>query len=49
MNGDPLYLQHVFDAVGKIERYIVVGHEEFMVAPHWQDLRQAVEELLTQQ
>jgi uncharacterized protein with HEPN domain len=32
-----LYLQHVLEAIGKIERYIVVGHEEFMAASHWQD------------
>ncbi|HEX3525970.1 MAG TPA: HepT-like ribonuclease domain-containing protein [Thermoanaerobaculia bacterium] len=30
-------MQHVLDAVGKIERYIAVGREEFMVATHWQD------------
>ncbi len=36
-NRDELYLQHVLDAVEKIERYIVVGHDEFMVTSHWQD------------
>jgi len=37
VSRDPLYLQHVLDAVGKIERYVAVGHEEFMAASHWQD------------
>lgn len=37
MSRDALYLQHVLDAVGKVERYIAVGHAEFMAASHWQD------------
>lgn len=37
MNRDALYLGHVLDAIGKIERYVTVGHAEFMSATHWQD------------
>lgn len=37
MSRDKLYLQHVLDAIGKIERYAAVGYDEFMVASHWQD------------
>jgi uncharacterized protein with HEPN domain len=27
----------VLDAIMKIERYVVVGHDEFMAKSHWQD------------
>lgn len=37
MNRDALYLQHVLDAIGKIERYVAVGYAEFIAASHWQD------------
>lgn len=37
MNRDALYLQHVLDAIGKLERYVAVGYAEFIVASHWQD------------
>lgn len=37
MNRDALYLRHVLDAIGKIERYAAVGYAEFMAASHWQD------------
>lgn len=37
MNRDNLYLQHVLDAIRKIERYIEVGYDEFMESSHWQD------------
>lgn len=37
MSRDDLYLQHVLDAIGKVERYAAVGYDEFMVASHWQD------------
>ncbi len=37
MSRDDLYLQHVLDAIAKIERYVEVGHDEFMAASHWQD------------
>lgn len=37
MNRDNLYLRHVLDAVRKIERYVQVGHDEFMAESHWQD------------
>jgi len=37
VNRDALYLQHVLDAIGKIERYIVVGYTEFIATSHWQD------------
>ena len=34
---DELYLQHVLDAIGKIERYVTVGYDEFMAESHWHD------------
>jgi len=34
---DELYLQHVLDAIEKIERYVAVGYDEFMAVSHWQD------------
>ena len=37
MNRDDLYLRHVLDAIGKIERYVEVGYDEFMAASQWQD------------
>ena len=37
MSRDELYLQHVLDAIRKIERYAAVGHDDFMVTSHWQD------------
>lgn len=37
MSRDDLYLKHVLDAIGKIERYAAVGREEFMATSHWQD------------
>ncbi|HSK75491.1 MAG TPA: DUF86 domain-containing protein [Thermoanaerobaculia bacterium] len=37
MSRSDLYLQHVLDAIGKIERYVEVGYDEFMNASHWQD------------
>ena len=37
MNRDELYLRHVLDAIGKVERYVAVGYDEFMAASHWQD------------
>lgn len=37
MSGDSLYLRHILEAIGKIERYARVGRAEFMEATHWQD------------
>ena len=37
MSRNDLYLQHMLDAIGKIERYIDVGYDEFMNESHWQD------------
>lgn len=37
MSGDRLYLQHIRDAIGKIESYVSVGRDVFMTASHWQD------------
>jgi uncharacterized protein with HEPN domain len=37
MSGDRLYLQHILDAIDKIERYIEVGYDVFMSTSHWQD------------
>jgi uncharacterized protein with HEPN domain len=37
VSGDELYLLHILDAIARIERYVAVGHAEFMAATHWQD------------
>jgi uncharacterized protein with HEPN domain len=37
VSRDQLYLQHILDAIGKIDRYTAVGYAEFMAASHWQD------------
>jgi uncharacterized protein with HEPN domain len=37
VSRDQLYLRHVLDAIGKVERYVAVGYDEFMTASHWQD------------
>jgi uncharacterized protein with HEPN domain len=37
VSQDQLYLRHVLDAIGTIQRYVAVGHDEFMTATHWQD------------
>lgn len=37
MKGDRAYLQHVRDAIAKIESYATAGKEEFLARSHWQD------------
>jgi len=37
MNRDAVYLQHIFEAIGKIESYVAVGRDVFMSTSHWQD------------
>lgn len=37
MNRDRVFLQHILDAILKIESYTRVGREEFLAATHWQD------------
>lgn len=37
MKGDRLYLQHILDAIKKVEAYVSVGHPAFMTSSHWQD------------
>lgn len=37
MIRDHLYLQHILDAIQKIDLYIQVGREEFFGLSHWQD------------
>lgn len=37
MKGDSLYLQHILDAINKIEEYVSVGYGTFMSESHWQD------------
>lgn len=37
MTGDVVYLQHILDAIAKIEAYVAVGHDGFMSTSHWQD------------
>lgn len=37
MSRSDAYLRHILDAIGNIERYVAVGHHEFMEGSHWQD------------
>ena len=37
MNRDQVYLQHILDAIERIEAYATVGREVFLASPHWQD------------
>jgi uncharacterized protein with HEPN domain len=37
MKGDQVYLRHILDAIGKIESYVAVGHNEFISKSHWHD------------
>lgn len=37
MKRDQVYLQHILDATSKIEQYVKVGKESFLVTDHWQD------------
>jgi uncharacterized protein with HEPN domain len=37
VKGDRLYLQHIRDAIVKVENYTAVGRDVFMSRSHWQD------------
>jgi len=37
MKSDAVYLQHILDAIHKIESYVMVGRDVFMSTSHWQD------------
>ena len=37
MKGDWLYLQHILDAIQKVEDYVSVGYQVFISSSHWQD------------
>lgn len=37
MNRDQVYLNHILDAIKKIEQYTKFGEEVFLSEPHWQD------------
>ncbi len=37
MTRDSVYLHHILDAIGKVERYTSVGHDTFLTESHWQD------------
>jgi uncharacterized protein with HEPN domain len=37
LKHDSLYLQHILDAISKIEEYVSVGYDTFMATSHWQD------------
>ena len=37
MKDDAVYLQHILDAIEKINSYAAVGKETFMTTTHWQD------------
>ena len=37
MKGDSVYLQHMLDAIAKIESYTAIGRDAFHTQSHWQD------------
>jgi uncharacterized protein with HEPN domain len=37
MKKDSVYLHHILDAIGKIEKYAKVGKKRFIAESHWQD------------
>ena len=37
MKNDGIYLQHILDAISKIETYISVGRKRFTAESHWHD------------
>jgi uncharacterized protein with HEPN domain len=37
LKTDSAYLQHILDAISKIETYVSVGKERFMTESHWHD------------
>lgn len=37
MRDESVYLEHIRDAIEKIESYVSVGRDEFMAGSHWQD------------
>lgn len=37
MRGDRVYVRHILDAIAKIESYVSVGHDEFLIKSHWHD------------
>lgn len=37
MKGDQVYLQHILDAINKIESYIQIGKKQFLFESHWHD------------
>ena len=37
MKNDGIYLQHILDAISKIETYISVGKKRFTAESHWHD------------
>lgn len=37
MKSENLYLNHILDAIEKIESYSSVGKQEFINSSHWQD------------
>lgn len=37
MSRNKIYLQHMLDAIEKIEGYVAVGYDEFMAESHWHD------------
>jgi uncharacterized protein with HEPN domain len=37
VKNDGVYLQHILDAISKIETYISVGRERFTAESHWHD------------
>jgi uncharacterized protein with HEPN domain len=37
VKSDLVYLEHILDAIRKIESYVSVGRDAFMSTSHWQD------------
>jgi uncharacterized protein with HEPN domain len=37
VKSDEVYLQHILDALAKVEEYASVGHDRFLAESHWHD------------
>lgn len=37
MNRDQTYLNHILDAIAKINEYTLEGYDKFISQSHWQD------------
>ena len=35
MSQETVYLEHIRDAIGKIDQYVAIGQERFFAESHW--------------